>query len=54
MSYNEAKEKYSRLGVDTEKAIEKATSAAISLHRCQGEDQASCFLGYLPRKRMGG
>ena len=38
MSYNEAKEKYSRLGVDTEKAIEKAKSAAISLHCWQGDD----------------
>ena len=38
MSYNEAKERYSVLGVDTDKAIEKAKSAAISLHCWQGDD----------------
>lgn len=38
MSYNEAKERYSVLGVDTDKAIENAKSAAISLHCWQGDD----------------
>src|SRR5574344_3078936 len=38
MSYKEAKEKFSRIGVDTEKAIERAKNAAISLHCWQGDD----------------
>ena len=38
MSYKEAKEKFSRIGVDTEKAIERAKNAAISLHVWQGDD----------------
>ena len=38
MSYIEAKEKYERMGVDVEKAMEKARETAISLHTWQGDD----------------
>lgn len=38
MSYNEAKEKYSKIGVDTEKALTLLSKAQISLHCWQGDD----------------
>lgn len=38
MSYTEAKEKYAKLGVDTDKAIEKLKTVSISLHCWQGDD----------------
>ncbi len=36
--YNEAKEKYQKIGVDTEAAIEKLMSVPVSLHCWQGDD----------------
>jgi L-rhamnose isomerase len=36
--YSSAREKYSKLGVDTDKAIEKLLSIPISLHCWQGDD----------------
>lgn len=38
MSYIEAKEKYAKLGVDTDKAIETLKNIPISLHCWQGDD----------------
>ena len=38
MSYKEAKEKYAKLGVDTEKAIETLKNVPVSLHCWQGDD----------------
>lgn len=38
MSYNEAKKKYARIGVDTEKAIKDLASVPISMHCWQGDD----------------
>lgn len=38
MSYTEAKEKYAKYGVDTEKAIEKLKNVSVSLHCWQGDD----------------
>ena len=38
MSYIEAKQKYARLGADTEWAIEKLRSVPVSLHCWQGDD----------------
>ena len=38
MSYVEAKEKYSRYGVDTEKAIDTLSKVCISVHCWQGDD----------------
>lgn len=38
MSYTEAKEKYARYSVDTEKAIEKLKTVSVSLHCWQGDD----------------
>ena len=38
MSYTEAKKKYSKIGVDTEKAIEKLAAIPISMHCWQGDD----------------
>lgn len=38
MSYLEAKEKYKKLGVDTEKAMERINIIPISLHCWQGDD----------------
>lgn len=38
MSYTEAKEKYARYGVDTDKAIEKLKNVSVSLHCWQGDD----------------
>lgn len=38
MSYQEAKEVYAKIGVDTEQAIEKLKNTAISVHCWQGDD----------------
>lgn len=38
MSYTEAKEKYAKYGVDTDKAIEKLKNVSVSLHCWQGDD----------------
>lgn len=38
MNYSEAKEKYKKIGVDTEKAIEILKNAPVSLHCWQGDD----------------
>lgn len=38
MSYVEAKQKYNRYGVDTEKAIETLSNVCISVHCWQGDD----------------
>lgn len=38
MSYQEAKEVYAKIGVDTEQAIEKLGGTAISVHCWQGDD----------------
>ena len=38
MSYIEAKEKYAKHGIDTEKAIEMLTNVSISVHCWQGDD----------------
>lgn len=38
MSYTEAKEKYAKYGVDTDKAIEKLKKLSVSLHCWQGDD----------------
>lgn len=38
MSYNEAKEKYAALKVDTEKAIETLKNVPVSIHCWQGDD----------------
>jgi L-rhamnose isomerase len=38
MSYTEAKKKYAKIGVDTEKAIEKLAAIPISMHCWQGDD----------------
>ncbi len=38
MSYIEAKEKYSQIGIDTDKAIEKLKNISLSMHCWQGDD----------------
>ncbi len=38
MSYIEAKQKYSKIGVDTDKAIEKLKNTVVCLHCWQGDD----------------
>lgn len=38
MSYQEAREVYAKIGVDTEQAIEKLKNTAISVHCWQGDD----------------
>ena len=38
MSYNNAKELYASIGVDTEKALQKLSEITISLHCWQGDD----------------
>ena len=38
MSYIEAKEKYAKCGIDTEKAIEMLSNVSISVHCWQGDD----------------
>ena len=37
-NYNQAKEIYSQIGVDTDKAIEKLKDISISIHCWQGDD----------------
>ena len=36
--YNEAKERYAKLGIDVEKAIETLKNVSVSLHCWQGDD----------------
>lgn len=36
--YEEAKERYSRMGIDVEKAIETLKNVSVSLHCWQGDD----------------
>ena len=38
MSYQEAKEIYAKIGVDTERAMEKLKNTAVSVHCWQGDD----------------
>lgn len=38
MSYNEAKKKYAKIGVDTEKVLKNLASIPISMHCWQGDD----------------
>ena len=38
MSYNEAKARYARYGVDSDAAIEKLKTVSVSLHCWQGDD----------------
>ena len=38
MSYVEAKEKYARFGIDTEKALQTLKEVSISVHCWQGDD----------------
>ena len=38
MSYNDAKKKYAKIGIDTDKAIAELSKVAISLHCWQGDD----------------
>ena len=38
MSYSDAKKKYAKIGIDTEKAIKDLSQVAISLHCWQGDD----------------
>lgn len=38
MSYQEAKETYAKIGVDTERAMEKLKDTAVSVHCWQGDD----------------
>ena len=38
MSYQEAKEKYAALGVDTNAALEKLAAVPVSVHCWQGDD----------------
>ena len=38
MSYNDAKKKYAKIGIDTDKAIAELSKIAISLHCWQGDD----------------
>ena len=38
MSYEEAKKKYAKIGVDTDKAIKILKDVPISLHCWQGDD----------------
>ena len=37
-AYKLAKERYAQIGVDTDKAIEKALSIPVSVHCWQGDD----------------
>ena len=38
MSYIEAKEKYAKYGIDTEKALETLKNVSVSVHCWQGDD----------------
>ena len=50
MSYSEAKEKYAKLGVDTDKAIETLKDIPISVHCWQGDD----VTGFDSRESLSG
>ena len=50
MSYIEAKEKYARFGIDTEKAIEMLRNVSISVHCWQGDD----VIGFDSRESLSG
>ena len=50
MSYIEAKEKYARFGIDTEKAIEMLRNISISVHCWQGDD----VIGFDSRESLSG
>lgn len=50
MSYIEAKEKYARFGIDTEKAIEMLRNVSISVHCWQGDD----VVGFDSRESLSG
>ena len=50
MSYIEAKEKYEKLGIDTEKAIEDLKNVTISVHCWQGDD----VTGFDSREELSG
>jgi len=38
MSYLEAKEKYAKLGIDTDAAIQRLRTVPVALHCWQGDD----------------
>ena len=50
MSYLEAKEKYLKYGIDTEKAIEMLSNVSISVHCWQGDD----VVGFDSREALSG
>ncbi len=50
MSYDEAKKKYSSVGVDTEKAIETLKNVTVSIHCWQGDD----VTGFDQRQSLSG
>ena len=50
MSYVEAKEKYARFGIDTEKAIKMLRNVSISVHCWQGDD----VIGFDSRESLSG
>ena len=50
MSYIEAKEKYARYGIDTEKAIDMLSKVSISVHCWQGDD----VVGFDSREALSG
>ena len=47
MSYADAKRKYARIGIDTEKVLKGLSQVAISLHCWQGDDVGGfvCYSG---------
>ena len=38
MSYNDAKKKFAKIGVDTEKVLKDLAKVSISMHCWQGDD----------------
>ena len=50
MSYIEAKEKYSKYGIDTEKALQALANVSISVHCWQGDD----VVGFDSREALSG
>ena len=50
MSYIEAKEKYLKYGINTEKAIEMLSNVSISVHCWQGDD----VIGFDSREALSG
>lgn len=50
MSYTEAKEKYAKYGIDTEKAIKMLSNVSISVHCWQGDD----VVGFDSREALSG